>query len=235
MTDTSTSVDRFEERLSALETVRAEVSRRERVTLIGLMPLAIAMALIIPYMQIVITLQEADYYYILSRPDWPVYFRLLGAALFAAPISLVIIYVAFKQFEDMLPTLPKLLIVGGIFGMLMPFITGLLTPLNLFVLGITGVSNVTGQGSVQQMLGDWVFSTPMFTFFFWADWLGPGILFGLVAGVLFWIVTRFAGPIEQPERARNFYIGSSIAGLTILFLVTVWPFALFEFMFETFL
>ncbi len=199
------------------------------------MPIAAAMALIIPYMQIVITLQDADYYYILERPDWGVYTRLAGAALFAGPLSVVIIYFVFKQFDELVPSFIKMLIVGGSFGILMPLLTGILTPLNLFVIGITGVSNVTGQGSVQQMLGDWVFSTPLFTFLFWSDWLGPGILFGLIAGVILWLVAKISGPIERPDRAKFIFAGSSVAALGILFLVTVWPNWLFEFMFETFL
>lgn len=235
MLDTSTSTDRFDERLVALEKIRSEVDRRQLVTLVALMPLAAAMALIIPYMQIVLTLQDADYYYVLSRPEWSVYFRLAGAALFAGPLSVLIIYFVFKQFDDFVPSLIKMLITGVAFGLVMPLLTGVLTPLNLFVIGITGVSNVTGQGSVQQMLGDWVFSTPLFTFLFWADWLGPGIFFGLIAGVLFWLVARFTGPIEQASRARYIFAGSTVVALGVLFLVTIWPFWLFEFMFETFL
>ncbi len=193
------------------------------------------MALIIPYLQIVITLQDADYYYILDRPAWATYFRLAGAALFAGPLSIILIYLVFKQFDELMPSFLKLMIVGLAYGIVMPLITGLLTPLNLFVIGITGVSNVTGQGSVQQMLGDWVFSTPMFTFLFWAEWMGPSIFFGLVAGAIFWVIARFAGPIESPERARRFYAASSVAAVIVLFLVTIWPFALFEFLFESFL
>lgn len=234
MTETA-AADRFEERSIVLENIRAEIARRERVTLFSLIPLAAVMALIIPYVQIAITLQDADYYYILERPVLATYLRLAGAALFAGPLSVVIVYYIFKQFDEMVPGFIKMLIVGASFGMLMPLLTGIFTPLNLFVIGITGVSNVTGQGSVQQMLGDWVFSTPMFTFFFWSEWLGPGIVFGLIAGIMFWAIAKFTGPVERRDRAKYLYVASSLAAVAVLFLVTVWPFALFEFMFETFL
>ncbi len=219
----------------ALEEIRDEVNRRQRVTVIALLPLAAAMALIIPYIQIVITLQDADYYYILDRPGWPTYFRLAGAALFAGPLSILIIYLVFKQFDDLLPSFLKLMIVGLAYGILMPLLIGILTPLNLFIIGITGVSNVTGQGSAQQMLGDWVFSTPLFTFLFWSDWLGPGIFFGLIAGAIFWVIAKFTGPVDHRERAKLLYGASAISALGVLFLVTVWPYWLFEYMFETFL
>lgn len=235
MIETSASTDRFDERLVALERIRIEVGRRQWVTVIALMPLAAAMALIIPYMQIAITLQDADYYYILSRPEWPTYFRLAGAALFAGPLAVLIIFLVFKQFDDLLPSIVKMLLFGFSFGILMPLLVGILTPLNLFVIGISGVSNVTGQGSVQQMLGDWVFSTPLFTFLFWSDWLGPGIFFGLIAGIMLWLIAKLAGPIDRPDRAKFVYAGSTITAFGVLFLVTVWPFGLFEYMFETFL
>lgn len=227
--------DRFEDRLLAIERVRTEISRRQRVTLIAMLPLAAAMALIIPYMQIVITLQDADYYYILERPDWGTYIRLAGPALFAGPISVGIVVLVFRQLDELLPTLGRMLIVGAAFGAIMPFITGLLIPLNLFIIGVTGVSKVSGQGSVQQMLGDWVFSTPMFTFLFWADWLGPGIVSGLIAGLIFWAVVKIAGPVEQAGRAKLIFAGSMAASAIILLLVTVWPYGLFSFLFETLL
>ncbi len=235
MTRPPDTIDAFQDRIVELERIRTEISRRQRVTLLAFMPLAAAMALIIPYMQIVITLQDADYYYILERPGWSTYLRLASPALFAGPIAAGIVVLIFRQLDDLLPTLGRMLIFGAAYGFIMPFLTGLFTPLNLFVIGVTGVSNVTGQGSVQQMIGDWVFSTPMFTFLFWMDWLGPGILFGLCAGLIFWAVVKLAGPIESAARARWIFAGSALASVVILFLVTVWPFGLFSFMFETFL
>lgn len=193
------------------------------------------MALIIPYMQIVITLQDADYRYILERPDWATYARLAAPALFAGPISVGIVVLVFRQLDELLPTIVRMLIVGAAFGAIMPFLTGLLTPLNLFVIGVTGVSNVSGQGSVQQMIGDWVFSTPMFTFLLWADWLGPGIVFGLIAGLLFWGIVKIAGPIDRPERAKFIFGGSVAVSAVLLVLLTVWPHGLFSYMFETLL
>lgn len=227
--------DAFQQRLDALERIRSEIARRQRVTFFAFLPLSIAMALIIPYMQIVITLQDADYYYILERPDWGTYLRLASPALFAGPIAAGIVVLAFRQFDDLMPTVGRMAILGAAYGFIMPFLTGLFTPLNLFVIGITGVSNVSGQGSVQQMIGDWVFSTPMFTFLFWIDWLGPSIAFGLVAGLIFWAVARLMGPVENAARAKWIFAGSAFASAVILVLVMVWPFGLFSFMFETFL
>ena len=89
------SASTFQERQIAIERIRSEIVRRQRVMLVAFLPLAAAMALIIPDMQIVITLQDADYYYILERPAWGTYFRLAGAALFAGPLAVVIIIFVF--------------------------------------------------------------------------------------------------------------------------------------------
>ena len=223
------------DRVHAIEDVRSEIHRRERVTMFGLIPLAAAFALLIPYMQIVLTLQKADYYYILTRPDIGTYFRLAGAALFAGPIAIGIVVLVFRQLDDFLPTYLRMVVVGLAYGIIMPLLTGLFTPLNLFVIGITGVSNVTNQGSVAQMLADWVFSTPMFTFLFWMDWLGPSIFFGLIACSLFWGVVKVTGPIEDAVRAKFVYLGSLLVSVVVLLLVMVWPFSLFNYMFETLL
>ncbi len=230
-----TPTSRFQEQLARVESARDEVTRQQRVTFFALLPLtiAIAIALIIPYMQIVLTLQDADYYYILDRPDWPTYLRLAGPALFAGPIAAGIVVIVWSQLDDLLPTFGRMVVFGAAFGAIMPFLMGLLTPLNLFIIGVTGVSNVSGQGSVQQMIGDWVFSTPMFTFLFWADWLGPGIMLGALTGVLFWLIVRVAGPISDAKKWPQLIGSSLLAGAVILMLVTVWPFGLFSYMFET--
>jgi hypothetical protein len=235
VTESPGAIENFAERVHAIEDARAEINRRERVTMLGLLPLAAAFALIIPYMEIVITLQEADYYYILERPDMDTYLRLAGAALFAGPIAIGLIFPIFRQLDDFLPTYGRMLVVALAYGIIMPFLTGMFTPFNLFVTGVTGISNVTNQGSLGEMFSDWIFSTPMFTFLFWIDWLGPSIFFGLIACSLFWLVVRFAGPVEDAARARFIYLGSSAVAIAVLFLLIVWPFGLFDYMFETLL
>ena len=126
----------------------------------------------------------------------------------------------------------RMLVIGLFYGLLMPALTAALMPLNLFILSFTGLTRVSGQGSLGERFEDLVLSIPGGTYLSWMVNFSHGILAGLALAVLAVVVFRLAGPISNPQKAPLIYSASLLLSVVIVALVVAGPISLFEYLFS---
>lgn len=226
-------LERYERQRLLEEERFEEDARRARVLAYSLLPIGTALAVIIQYLDILVVLERAvGYDYVLKRPPIDVYFRLLGPSLLAGLLGTAIVTFAFTRIVEVTGALRHLLTIGLLYGALMPAIKGVLMPLNFFVLNIAGLSNVTGQGSLQEQLGEVLFGTHISAFLVFFFGIKESILAGLVLAALAWLLFRLAGPLTNVHRTWSIYTSSVTLALAIVFLVLAGPFPILEFLFD---
>ena len=225
-------VDRFEKQ-RVIEAARFEESaRRARVLMLTLPPLGIAVAMVIQYLALIDLLANADYYYVLERPAVDVYARLAVPAIIGGLIATVIVTGVFTLLAEADASAKSVLTIGIFYGVLMPMFVGLLMPLNLFVLSQTGLSRVTNQGSLEQQVGDFVFSIPGSVYLNWLLGTSWGLLAGFSMAGLAWVIFRLAGPISNPRWTMRIYLASLATAVAVVALVISGPLPILEFLHE---
>ena len=209
-----------------------ESTRQTRVMLLALLPIGAALATMLQFMDISATLDDADYYYVLDRPPLDVYARLFVPSLLAGLIATGGVVWLFTFVSESGSALWRMIVIGLMYGVLMPVLSGLLMPLNLFVLSVSGLSRVSNQGTLTDQLGDWVFDTPAHAYLGWLLGVPHAIVAGLIMAGLGWLVMRAAGPIGNPARALPIsLLGLGVAAV-IVGLMMVGPFGFFEYWFN---
>ena len=224
--------ENFEAQYAMEERRFLEGARQARVLILLLLPLGAVLGMVNQYLSILEQLDDADYYYILDRVDISTYLRLVIPALLAGIISVVAITAVFSFVVDAGSALWKLLIIGFGYGILMPALAGFLMPLNLFLLNVTGISRVSGQGGFQSEVGNLIFDTPAHTYLSIIFNIGPGIVSGVIMAGIAWVLLRATGPLSHPGRAP-LIVGAGVGtGVVIMAAVLVGPFSITEFLFN---
>ncbi len=224
--------DKFEAQYALEERRFLEGARQARVLILLLLPLGAVLGMVNQYLSILEQLDDADYYYVLDRVDTGVYLRLVAPALLAGIISAIAATALFSFVVDAGSALWRLLAIGLLYGIMMPALAGFLMPLNLFLLSVTGVSRVSGQGGFESQIGDLIFSTPAHTYLAVLFNIGPGLVSGLIMAGIAWILLRVAGPLSNPARARGLVLAGFGTGVVIMAAVTAGPFPITEFLFN---
>ena len=224
--------DKFEAQYALEERRFLESARQARVLILLLLPLGAVLGMVNQYLSILEQLDDADYYYILDRVDTGVYLRLVAPALLGGIISAVAVTAVFSFVADAGSALWRLITIGLFYGMLMPALAGFLMPLNLFLLSVTGLSRVSGQGGIQSQIGDLIFSTPAHTYLAIIFNIGPGIVSGLIMAAIAWVLLRVAGPLANPSRGPWLVLAGFGVGIVIMAGVMAGPFSITEFLFN---
>lgn len=224
--------DKFEAQYALEERRFLEGARQAHVLILLLLPLGAVLGMVNQYLSILEQLDEADYYYILDRVDMSVYLRLVAPALLGGVISVIAATALFSFVVDAGSALWRLLVIGLLYGVMMPALVGFLMPLNLFLVSVTGLSRVEGQGGFESQFGDLIFSTPAHTYLAVLFNLGPGLVSGIFMAGIAWILIRVAGPLSNPARARGLVLAGFGTGIVIMAAVTAGPFPITEFLFD---
>jgi hypothetical protein len=208
--------------------------RRRRGMAIALAPLGIAMALVMHYTNIVVAIDEADWQYVLHRPALVNILKLSFAPFVGGGVAMLISAIIATSIAGREGRFLPLLLTVFMYMIFMPLSIGLLLPVNLFLLDITGLSVVNV--SVGDAISDWIWGTPFFVLTYaltgmkQALWAGAGAV--LVASLIF----RYfdLGPNSETFDLKKSTIATSIAGAVIVAVVVFGPLGIFEILFNEF-
>jgi F0F1-type ATP synthase membrane subunit a len=127
--------------------------------------------------------------------------------------------------------LPLILTVF-LYMVFMPVSVGLMLPVNLFLLDVTGLSLV--DVSIGEAISSWIWGTPFFVLTYamtgmkQAFWAGAGAV--AIGSVIF----QFLGPNSQNFNVNKTLAVTSIAGLFIVGIIMFGPLGIFEMLFKQF-
>lgn len=209
-----------------------EDRRRRRGMVIALVPLGIAMALIVNYTYIIVAIDNADWRYVLERPNFMHILKLslapvIGggfAMLFAGSIATTV----FGREGRFLP----LMMTAVLYSIFLPLLVGLLLPVNLLFLDVTGLS-LSGL-STGDAVSNWIFGTPFFVATYTLTGIKSALWAGIGAVLLAAAVFRYMGP----NRA-TFSVGRTTAvtlavAAAATGVIMFGPLTIFEVLFDNF-
>ncbi|HIK88196.1 MAG TPA: hypothetical protein EYG09_00865 [Dehalococcoidia bacterium] len=216
-----------------IEEDRFEDDRRRRFGMaVALIPFGIAMALIVQYVNIIVAIDDADWQYVLHRPNFSHILKLSpapilggGAAMFGA--GLVATAVAGRE-GRFLPLFMTAVIYAG----LLPFFVGLLLPANLFLLDVTGLA--FSQNTVGEAFSSWVWSTPFFVLTYAMTGMKHGFWAGVSAMFMATVVFRYMGPNSDRFRLGQTTAVTAIVSTTAVAVIMFGPLGIFKLLFDWF-
>ncbi|MCH8911821.1 MAG: hypothetical protein IH867_13935 [Chloroflexi bacterium] len=216
-----------------IEFDRFEDDRRRRHGMaIALVPLGIAMALIVQYTNIVVAIGDADWQYVLQRPNFVNIMKLSGAPIVGGGVGMLFAALIATTIAGREGRVWPLALTAMLYGIIMPVMVGLLLPANLFLLDVLGLSVI--DVSVAEALSLWIFGTPFFVFTYTMVGIKPALWAGTGAVLLGAAVFRYIGP----NRAA-FSVGWTTAvtlgvAAVAAFIIMFGPLTIFELIFNHF-
>jgi hypothetical protein len=216
-----------------IEKDRFEDDRRRRHGMaIVMVPLGIAMALIVHYTNIVVAIDDADWQYVLHRPDLVNVMKLSIAPFIGGGVAMLIAGMIATQIAGREGRFLPFLITIFIYTIFMPISVGLLLPANLLLLDVLGQSVV--DVTVGEAVSAWIWGTPFFVLTYTltgikqAFWAGLGSV--LLTSAVFW----FSGPNRQVFSVARTTVVTSGIGAAVVALIFVGPLSVFELLFNWF-
>jgi len=229
------SLPRFLLQRDSIEaTARAE-SEHQRLTLILVLTfLGAALALVMMYISVPVTMKEEVYRYVIERPPLSSFFKYAAAAIVGGgAVAALISYIA-TEIAGSEPGVVKMAAIGFFYGVLMPYVTGFMVPVNMFFVRIMNLSDVTTNRSFSGELIDLAFGTPRFTFMHGMDGMYQGMAAGVALFVLGWVVLhRLRFRVPRAATLRSVLI-SLVLSSAIAFLTLFGPFGIFKSLVEWF-
>lgn len=199
---------------------------------IALVPFGIAMALIVQYINIVVAIDEADWQYVLHRPNFSHILKLSPAPILGGGFAMLFAgLVAASVFGREGRFLPYAM-VAAVYSLAMPILVSLLLPANLFLLEITGLT--FSERTAGEAFSSWIWSTPFFVLTYamtsvkQAFWGGVGSVL-LAAGVF-----RYMGPSSVTFSANRTVLATSAVSVLVVVIVMFGPLGIFELLFNSF-
>ncbi len=199
---------------------------------IALVPLGIAMALIVQYVNIVVAIDDADWQYVLHRPNFVSIMKLSIAPFIGGGIGMLLAALIATAIAGREGRVWPLTLTALLYGIIMPVIVGVLLPLNLLMLDLLGLSVV--ELSVGDALSLWVFGTPFFVVTYTLTGIKQALWAGIGAVLLAAAVFRFIGPNRTAFSISRTTAVTVIVGAAAATVVMFGPLAIFEVLFDQF-
>jgi hypothetical protein len=206
--------------------------RRRRGMAVALVPLGIAMAVIMHYTNIVVAIDDADWQYVLRRPALINVIKLSFAPIIGGGVAMLVAGLIATAMAGREGRYLPLILTVFLYMVFMPVSVGLMLPVNLFLLDVTGLSLV--DVSVGEAISSWIWGTPFFVLTYamtgmkQAFWAGAGAV--AIGSVIF----QFLGPNSQNFNVNKTLAVTSIAGLFIVGIIMFGPLGIFEMLFKQF-
>jgi len=216
-----------------IEDDRFEDDRRRKLGMaIALVPFGIAMALIVQYINIVVALDDADWQYVLHRPNFSHILKLSPAPIIGGGAAMLLAALISTSVAGREGRFLPYFMTAIFYALFMPLMVSLLLPANLFVLEITGLT--FSEQTAGEAFSSWIWSTPFFVLTYTmtsmkqAFWAGIGsVLLG--AGVF-----RFMGPNGDTFSLSRTVGVTSVVSIVALLVVMFGPLGIFEILFDSF-
>lgn len=199
---------------------------------IALVPLGIAMALIVNYTYILVAVDDADWRYVLHRPNFAHILKLSLAPLIGGGVAMFIAgSIATSVFGREGRFLP-LVMTALMYSIFLPLLVGLLLPVNLFLLDVTGLS-LSGI-SFGNAMENWIFGTPFFVATYTLTGIKSALWAGIGAALLAAAVFRYIGPNSAAfSTGRTTAVTLAVAAASAA-VVMFGPLSIFELIFNSF-
>ena len=216
-----------------VEADRFEDDRRRRSGMaVALVPLGIAMALIVHYTNIVVTIDDADWQYVLHRPNFVNILKLSVAPFIGGGMAMLGAGVVATAIAGREGRYLPLVLTVVMYTLFLPIIVGLLLPANLFLLDVTGLSVV--EVSIGEALSAWVWGTPFFVLTYTLTGFKQALWAGVGAVVIAAAVFRFIGPNHAAFSVRRTTAVTTGIGLLTVLVIMFGPIGIFEILFNEF-
>jgi hypothetical protein len=216
-----------------IEENRFEDDRRRRHGMVvALVPLGIAMALIVHYTNIVVTIDDADWQYVLHRPNFAHIMKLSLAPIIGGGLAMLFAGLVATTAAGREGRYLPLIMTAVLYTLFLPAIVGLLLPANLFLLDITGLS--FAEYSVGEALSSWILSTPFFVLIYTMTGFKAAFWAAIGAVLLAAAVFRFMGPNNSNFSVTRTSVVTTIVGLSALLVIMFGPLEIFEVLYNEF-
>lgn len=219
--------------LRQVEEKRNSLEGRRRIELfLTLLPLAAALSMMAMYITLPAAIASDDPYYQAARPDLASFMRIAPAAITAGALTVAAAAYAVSEVTGGNRGFLRLTGIGILFGLVTPFITGVLMPLNR---AFIDAESVAGVRELSDTVVEVVYGTPMFALIYGVTGISEGLAAGAALTGFGWVVFAvtpgsggWLGHLTRP-----YILGTAVAILLVL-LVSSGPFGLFEFLVELF-
>lgn len=206
--------------------------RRRRGMAIALVPLGIAMALIVQYTNIVVAIDDADWQYVLQRPNFINIVKLSIAPFVGGGVAMLFASTIATAITGREGRIWPLALTALLYSVFMPVIVGLLLPANLFLLDVLGLSVI--DLSVSEALSIWVYGTPFFVFTYALTGIKQALWAGAGAVLLGAAVFRFIGPNRAAFSVSQTTAVTLVVAAAAAALIMFGPLGIFELIFNQF-
>ncbi len=218
--------------LRRIELERFSADRRSYgVLAISLVPLAIVLSVSAMYVTLSVTLAESDPYYQPERPALGPFLRVATAAILGGIVSIGLVVVAVSEATGASRGVWRLGAIGILFGVLVPFATGLLMPINRFFLN---ANDVSGAADLSNRVIDAVYGTPLFALTYGVRGIWEGIVVGLLLGGAAWVILEVSHLSSRDRLVLKPYVLSLGLAVFIAAFVFFGPSGLFTFLIDSF-
>ena len=218
--------------LRRIEFERFSADRRSYgVLAISLVPLAIVLSMSAMYVTLAVTLAESDPYYRPERPALGPFLRVATAAIFGGILSIGLVVFAVSEATGGSRGVWRLGAFGILFGALVPFVTGLLMPINRFFLN---ANDVSGAADLSNRIIDSVYGTPVFALTYGARGIWEGIIAGLLLAGAAWVFLEVSHLSSRDTLVLKPYVLSLGLAVLVAAFVFFGPSGLFTFLIDSF-
>ena len=205
--------------------------RSYSVLAISLVPLAIVLSMSAMYVTLAVTLAESDPYYRPERPALGPFLRVATAAIFGGILSIGLVVFAVSEATGGSRGVWRLGAFGILFGALVPFVTGLLMPINRFFLN---ANDVSGAADLSNRIIDSVYGTPVFALTYGARGIWEGIIAGLLLAGAAWVLLEVSHLSSRDTLVLKPYVLSLGLAVLVAAFVFFGPSGLFTFLIDSF-
>ena len=199
---------------------------------IAMVPLGIAMALIVHYTNIVVAIDDADWRYVLHRPNFVNIMKLSGAPFIGGGFGMLFATTIATAITGREGRFWPLALIAFLYSIIMPVLVGLLLPVNLFMLDLLGLSVI--DVSVSEAVSLWVFGTPFFVMTYTLTGIKQALWAGIGAALLATGVFRYIGPNRPAFSVGWTTVTTLVVGIAAAAIVMFGPLGIFELLFNNF-
>ncbi|MBT4125328.1 MAG: hypothetical protein HOE43_02925 [Chloroflexi bacterium] len=216
-----------------IEEDRFEEDRRRRFGMaIAMVPFGIAMALIVQYINVVVAIDDADWQYVLHRPNFSHIVKLSLAPIIGGGVSMLLAGLIATSVAGREGRYLPFVMTAIIFSLTMPLFVSLLLPANLFLLELTGLT--FSDRTAGEAFSSWIWSTPFFVLTYAMTGMKQAFWGGIGSMLMTVGVFRFMGPNNAKFSLLRTTLVTSAISAFVLLIVMFGPLSIFEMLFDSF-
>lgn len=199
---------------------------------VALVPLGIAMALIMQYTNIIVAIDDADWQYVLHRPNFVNIMKLSIAPLIGGGFGMLFAALIATAIAGREGRILPLALTAALYSIITPVLVGLLLPANLFLLDVVGLSVL--ELSVSEALSIWIYGTPFFVMTYTLTGIKLALWAGTGAVLLAAAVFQYTGPNSAAFSVSKTTAVTLIVAAAAAVVIMFGPLGIFELIFNNF-